>query len=265
MKNLVIIKLGGSIITDKKATKPVFRKSVVKRICGEIFKAQKQANISLILVHGAGSFGHPYAKKYRLNEGYFGKESSLGISLTKKFVLELNLRVVNEMISSGLNAVLVESSAVAITSNGKIETFNQNPIEALLKQDIIPVLSGDVVTDSKKGVSILSGDQIAVYLASKLRAKTVIFASDVDGIFDKNPKLHKDAKLIKEINNSNYEAIVNTIQTHNTSDVTGEMKGKIMTIRENLSGVPVIITNGLKPANIKHALLNRINGTRILF
>lgn len=265
MKNLIIIKLGGSVITDKKTNRPVFRKAVTQRLCREIQIAQKKAGFDLIVIHGAGSFAHPVAKKFRLNEGYLGAESSKGIALTKLAVLELNRLIIAELINAGINAALLETSAVTINSNDKISSFNLNVVKTLLEKDITPVLSGDVVIDTKKGISILSGDQIAVYLARELKTTKVIFVSDVDGIFDKNPKVHKDAKLISKINGDNYNKIIKTMQTHNTNDVTGEMKGKILAIKKGLKGIPVVITNGLKFSSFKQAISNKEVGTKIIF
>jgi isopentenyl phosphate kinase len=60
MSGLHIVKIGGSIITDK--TKPLtFKKAVVKRLAREI----KESNEEIILVHGAGSFGHIFADRYK--------------------------------------------------------------------------------------------------------------------------------------------------------------------------------------------------------
>ena len=169
------------------------------------------------------------------------------------------------MLKIGLNSCLLETSAVATTANGKINTFNITAVKNLLSQNIIPVMSGDVVSDSKKGISILSGDQIVVFLAKKLSAKQIIFVSDVDGVFDKNPKTHKDAKLIKEINRTNYKQVLSVMKTHNTNDITGEMKGKILAIKKNTEGTPVIIANGFKKGMLMQALGGANFGTRLLF
>ena len=262
VKNLVIIKLGGSVITDKNINKPIFKKRVVKRLCREIYAAKKREKFNLILVHGAGSFGHYTAKKFKLNKGYLGPESSIGVTLTKKEVLELNLLLITELINVGINVSLVETSAVAKTNGGIIEKFDTSIIKDLLTKNITPVLSGDVVFDSKMGIAILSGDQIATYLAKKLGADKVVFVSNVDGIFDKNPNIHKNAKLIPEINKTNYKKVINQMKIHNKSDVTGEMKGKIQAIRKDLSGAKVLIINGLKEGNMLKSLISP-NGHKI--
>src|SRR5688572_4645360 len=111
-KALVIIKIGGSVITEKGSNKSIFKKAIARRLFSEIRSAGK---FKLILVHGAGSFGHPLAKKYRLNEGYINSNSYKGVALTKSSVLKLNRLVLDEMNTLGLNSALVETSAVATT------------------------------------------------------------------------------------------------------------------------------------------------------
>lgn len=265
MKDLVIIKIGGSVITDKKTDKPVFKSAVVKRICSEIAKAKKQLNFDLIIVHGAGSFAHPPAKKYRLNEGYFGAESAKGFAIVKKIMHQLNILVLEKLHKVGIDAITVDVSDISTTTNGKISKFDVRIVSDLLQKGITPVLFGSVVIDSKKGISILSGDQTTTYLAKKLGASKAVFVSDVKGIYDKNPKDNSDAKLIKNVDSSNLKLILNKMTAYNKNDVTGEMKGKILAIKQNMPGIPTIIVSGLIPNCLRNALLNRIDGTRIIF
>ena len=78
---MYILKLGGSVITDK--TKECsFKKQVMDNLAKNIKKADKQ----IILIHGAGSFGHIQAKKYRLNEGYTSEGQIHGFSITHEIV-----------------------------------------------------------------------------------------------------------------------------------------------------------------------------------
>lgn len=263
----MVTKLGGSVITDKTAKKGLFRKNVVERLAREIKTAKDRGKFSLILVHGAGSFAHPIAKKYRLNEGYLDTKSSEGFAKTKIGVLELNLLVLKELERAGLAVCIVESSAVIRANSGRIKEFDTKFIETLLAQDIIPLLSGDVVIDEKMGFSIISGDQIVASLAKRFGAKKVVFISDVDGIFDKDPKVYPNAKLMPEINNRNYRNIIKNMKVKNKKDVTGEMKGKILSIKRELEGVKVIITNGQKRKNVLKSLVNstKRTGTVISF
>ena len=259
---LTIIKLGGSVITDKNK-KGLLRKSVLKRLAGEIATAKNKKKFKLIIVHGAGSFGHPIAKQYRLNEGFLNNKSIEGFVKTKQS-LNLLTSEVFKYFSEKVQCCLVQPADIVLTSKDKIVHFDTKQISYLLDYDITPILWGDVVFDIKKGFSILSGDKIVAYLAKKFKADNVLFISDVEGVFDKNPKIYGDAKLIKVIN-GNSLARIKTQQTKNRIDVTGELKGKLLAIKRGLENTDVAIVNGLVSSVVENALLGKIKGTRFVF
>ncbi len=253
-RKLVIIKLGGSVITDKSKSKGVFRKKDVQRLALEISQVKKKQDFDLIIVHGAGSFGHPIAKKYNLHKGYLGPKSSEGFALTKQAMLELGFLVWRELARAGINACVVIHSVVIKTSGRRISKFDTEFIEDLIRKRIAPVLFGDAVFDEKDGFSIVSGDVMVAYLSKKLKAAKVVYISNVDGVFDRNPKTNRSAKLIPVINSKNYKEIVGAIEMNNKNDTSGEMRGKLEAIKQELSGKEVQIINGLRGLRLKEAL-----------
>lgn len=266
MHNLVIVKLGGSVITDKAKSHGVFRRKVVERLALEIRSAKRQKDFDLIIVHGAGSFGHPLAKKYNLHKGYLGSESSEGFALVKKGMFELTMLIWQVFADADLVSCVVEPSSLIIGSKGKIKSFDTEFIENLLSKKITPVLFGDAVFDEKMGFSIISGDLMVSYLAKKFKANRVIFVSDVDGVFDKNPKVYNDAKLIGEVNEKNYKKIIKNMEIYNKDDISGEMKGKILSIRDGLKGNIVEILNGFVSKRLTDSLVDKSRiRTRISF
>lgn len=262
-KPLYIIKLGGSVITDKSKGKGAFRKQVVKRLVREIVEAKKKKEFELILVHGAGAYPHYLTTKYKLNEGFKGKKSAFGFSLVKNSLFKLNNLIWIECLKGGLNTCTVEPSAVIITRNGEIEHFDTTFVEGLLKLGIVPLLMGDDALDIEKGIAVLSGDKTMVYLAKKFKAEKVIFVSDVDGVFDKNPKVYKEAKLIREINSKNFNEIISSMVVFNKNDASGEMKGKLLAIKERLLGQEVLLLNGFIDRALIKGLFGEFMGTKI--
>jgi isopentenyl phosphate kinase len=126
------------------------------------------------------------------------------------------------------------------------------------------VIYGDVVLDLDESIKIavLSGDQIVKYLAENLRPERVIMASDVDGIYNKNPKINPDAELLKVVTSNEQ---IELIKNNQTVDVTGGMSGKLTELLElaNL-GVESEIINANKFNIIKNALNGeKVTGTLI--
>lgn len=262
-RDFVIIKLGGSVITDKSKSRGGFRKRIVARLAKEIVDAKKKKDFDLILVHGAGAYAHFLTKKYRIAEGYLGRQSAFGYAHIKNELFRLNNLVWSECLRAGLVVCTVQPSAVIFTKGGRINNFDTRFIEALLKMGITPLLLGDDTIDETKGMVILSGDKTMAYLAHKFGAARVIFIADVEGVFDKNPKVYKDAKLIKEINKKNFKEIIDSMETYNINDASDEMKGKLMAIKEELKGREVQIVSGLRSGVLKKALLGNNPGTRV--
>lgn len=262
-KPLVIIKLGGSVITDKSKKKGVFRKAVVGRLAKEIVEARKKKDFDLILVHGAGAYAHYLTKKYRISEGYLGDKSAWGYAHIKNELFKLNNLVWTEALKAGLAVCIIQPSAVVFTDNQKIKSFDTRLLDSLLKMGITPLFLGEDSIDDSRGIAILSGDTIISYLGRKYKANKIIFVSDVEGVFDKNPKVYKDAKWIKEVNNKNFRKIIESMERYNKNDTSGEMKGKLLAINKSLRGMNVKIIGGFAKGALRNSLLGRLGGTDV--
>jgi len=251
---MIIVKLGGSIICNK--NEPLsFNEGVVKQIAEEIadFYPEKK----FLLVHGGGSYGHPLAKEYKIREG-LKKENMVGVSKTHQAMLELNKKIIEIFLSLNLPAFSISPSSIFIINEGQIVDGWVKVIEGFIARDFIPVLFGDVAIAKDKGIDILSGDQIISYLAGKLQPERVIFLMDVDGIYDKNPKVHRDARLIEEINE---EISLSLRQEAAGIDVTGGVRNKI---DEALKiPCPVYFINGMVKGNLTKAIKGERVGTII--
>ncbi len=255
-----VVKLGGSVITYKHL--PLMpRYNAIDRLCKEIADSNEK---ELIVVHGGGSFGHYYASKW-YPKGRNDKESRLLIAKTQNAMQKLNRIIVERLINAKISAISLQTSAMLISENGEIKKFNLEIIEDMLAKGIVPVLYGDVVFDTKQGFSIISGDTISCFLAKKLDAEKLIFCCDVDGVYDKDPKKCKDAKLLKEVNLR--EISIRQDEPRKPSnayfDVTGSFFGKLMRLKRYRLGCECLIINGLKRNSLRLAISCRRVGTLV--
>lgn len=247
----LVIKLGGSVITDKRRKFRV-KRVALRRLANELAAAKEP----LIIVHGGGSFGHTVASKYNIAKGYENERQLMGFSLTRRAMEKLNAYVIDALKRAGLPAVAVQPSACVIVNDGRIESMELTPVRKLLELGIIPVLYGDAVPDLSKGINILSGDQLAVHLARELKASRVILGVDVDGVYITDPKVHKNAELVRMITPSVWREVAKSIGAAGGPDVTGGMANKVeelLTLTE--SGVEAEIVNAAKPGILKRAML----------
>jgi isopentenyl phosphate kinase len=217
----VIVKLGGAAITVKDGEPDTPNLGALKICCEKIADAVNTHGYTLsprtydvqylkmIIVHGAGSFGHPQAKEYGVaNGGDVDGNARLkeGIEKTKTSVRKLRELVCDEL--SKENGYHPSGGSIApdrvapISPYGKFFTvgkkLNRNlsrggidEVRAAVMAGKVPVLHGDVVCDSEQGCAILSGDTLVECLTEEFKPKRVVFISDVEGIFTSKP-LHKD-------------------------------------------------------------------------
>jgi len=256
---MIILKIGGSVITDK-TKESYFRKKIMDSLSKEIKKANKE----IILIHGAGSFGHIQAKKYNLKEGYNKKEQLHGFSITHEMVQRLNSMVLKSLQDNSIPAVSISPHSVVKLDNQKLSSMNYNVFEEYLKNKFTPVTFGDVVLDKKLSFSICSGDLLSIALTKHFKPKKVIFVIDEDGIYTSNPKLNKNAKFLNSIELDQLENLRTSADAH--ADVTGGMGGKIDTIKQiSKLGIDTILLNGNKPGRLYKVLVGSDTKSTIVY
>lgn len=263
MKKFLIIKLGGSVITYKDSSNPKARISVIRRLAKEIKKVT-DLGFQIVLVHGAGSFAHGLMKKNNIHKGMKTEKQIFAFGQVTNQMSKLNSIVVQHLLRAGVKAVGIVPHTFITQTNGKLKDLNLEIVKTYLKSGVIPVISGNLVLDDKWGCSPLSGDTITTYIGKKLKAHRVIFLSDVDGIFESDPKKNPNAKIIKEINNSNIDQVLKVLSSTGRDDVTGEMYGKILEIKNNLKQIEVVLVDGLKEGRLIQAARGDLVGTRLL-
>ncbi len=250
-QSITILKIGGSVITDKSVDEGTARLEDIKRIALEIAVSAS----GLVIVHGAGSFGHPQAKRY----GLTGRFDPLGSIITHISVKELNHIFVDALNAAGVKAIGVHPMNCIVCDNGRIKDMFMEHIRIMLESGFVPVLHGDVVMDTVLGTCVLSGDQIVPYLASKLGAQRIGIGSAEDGVLDGNNK------TIESISSTNFDQIKQFIGGSVNTDVTGGMLGKVLELLNlsDTSNTTSYIFNAGNAGNIASFLSGKNIGTAI--
>jgi len=244
---MILVKLGGSVITDK-GRYCTFDPDTTGRLAEEIASAGQE----VILVHGAGSFGHMLAKEHRLHLGISDVSQLLGASKVMSDVRELDLEVCRRMSAKGLPVVPLPPSTCAVMKDGALRHLDLDAFKAYLELGMVPVTFGDVVRDEVKGLSICSGDQLMAALAGEFRPSKVIFVTDVDGVFTADPTKDPDARLIRTVDEKVLDALP---RTERNVDVTGSIFAKIRYMIEmaSLTG-ECLVLNGKVPGRLEAAI-----------
>jgi len=247
---LVVVKLGGSLITDK--NKPFFfRSGVVSRLARELAEAYREKD--LIILHGGGSYGHPVARRYRVSEG-LQRSSLRGLAETRYWMTILNAKVTRALVDAGIPAVPMQTSAFTICERGAVKRIFLEPLKALLSMRAVPLAYGDVVMDTALGFSILSADVLAAELAIRLGAERLVYALAVDGVYTANPDAVSTARLLTELS---ADAVESVASGGTGIDVTGGMRLKLRcAARAAREGIEVVLGTGLKEGNLAKMVIS---------
>ncbi|MBD3388080.1 MAG: hypothetical protein GF416_03445 [Candidatus Altiarchaeales archaeon] len=251
--SLTVLKLGGSLITRKSEDKMEVDEETLKRLACEISEAMYEGGMTLVVVHGAGPFGHVLAKEYQLDRGYQSRKQVRGLALTHKSMEALNEKVVSALVDSGVNAIACQPSAGGILDGRKLAEYPVRSVELLLGLGLTPVAYGDVLPDLKTGFNILSGDHLVPYLAGRLRADRVIITTSHNGIYDRSPD-DKNAVKYDRVD-GDVMAELEKRETDGT-DVTGGIARKVrelLTLSED--GIKSEVISGARPGYLKRALM----------
>lgn len=263
-KNITLIKLGGSIITDKEIPMSL-RADVLTRLVSEIAQA-KAANPDNLLVvgHGQGSFAHVPATTYKTMDGFINEDSVLGMAITQDSAASLNRLVVHEFLKHELPAVSFYASNTIVTKKQVALHFCAEAIVEYLLKGLLPVTCGDVLVDTAQGCTIWSTEKILAFLATYFAEKQfkvgkIIHVTEVAGFLD------KDDQVMSVITAETWPQISQDLRRTRGFDVTGGMGLKV---EESLAlaaqGIESVIISGMEKNNLYRAITSQeIIGTMI--
>jgi isopentenyl phosphate kinase len=262
MLPITLIKIGGSLITDKNKPYTV-RDEALATIAQEVKKAMETGK-PLILGHGAGSFAHIPAKKYQTHKGLLNEQSREGIVQVASAARQLNTIVMEALLKAGVQAVAVSPLSMMTASNFELGQIFTESVEQLLKVGLLPVVYGDQVLDSEVGCAIFSTEKVLAHLGLSLKEKNytierVIHCGQTNGVYDLN------GKTIPLINTSNFAQYAEALGGSGGVDVTGGMLHKVEeTLALAQQGIPGLIIDGIEHGSLSQAILGKeVVGTMI--
>lgn len=253
MNNLRFLKLGGSLITDKTGVEKT-RPQVIHRIAQEIAQARsQQPELSLLLGHGSGSFGHVAAAQHGTRQGAESPEQWLGFAEVSAAAARLNKIVTDALIQANVPAISFQPSASALCTNGQLESLSIQPLQNALHHHLIPLVYGDVAFDQARGGTIVSTEELFAYLVKALQPTWLLLAGETDGVYN------LQGETIPLITPANFAEVQQALGGSRGTDVTGGMSSKVaamLHLTQTHPDLTILIFSGLEEGNIKRALLN---------
>ncbi len=254
----IFVKLGGSLLTDKRAAEAP-RTEVIARLAQEIARArQAMPQMRLVLGHGSGSYGHVHAKTHGTRDGVATPAGWLGFARTADAAARLNRIVVAALLAADIPAWSIQPSVALRCADGLVAAGPDSTVLAALDRGLLPVVYGDVALDTQRGGTIAGTEEIFAVLDGALLPTRIVLAGEVGGIYSADPLRDPTAELIARVSPGTFAQVRDGLGGSHGVDVTGGMVAKVgqalgwVTRRP---GLEVLICSGLEPDNLYQALV----------
>lgn len=252
-RQLLLVKLGGSLITDK-ARPETPRPEVIARLATEVKQATEDLDLPLIIGHGSGSFGHVAAQRHRIQEGIDHPDQLVGVSATQEQASKLHRLVISALRDAGVAAFSLAPSSFVLAADGEPEQLWPEPLLGALRLGLVPVVFGDVVMDRERGATICSTEALYRALVPALGSRghfvqRIVWLGQTDGVYDSN------GDTIAEISTQDLAVVLEGLAGAAGVDVTGGIRHRLETagvLAEQ--GIGSWIGNGKRPGALVEAL-----------
>lgn len=229
MNELLFLKLGGSILTDKNRPESL-DEVLLAELAAVIAAALRTTPERRFLIgHGGGSFGHYWAQRYATQQGAYDAHGWEGVARVADAMGRLNRDVVRHLLAAGINAMGVQPSASALASAGELRGMATESLAAFLAAGIIPVVHGDVAIDLAQGATIISTEMVFAFLAPVLQPRSIVLVGE-SAVYTADPRHDPSAVRIPTIDETNIEDVLQHTGGSHGVDVTGGMASKVATM-----------------------------------
>lgn len=249
MKEIIVVKIGSSTLTN--GTDRISR-GKLEELAQEILELQNDYHVVLVS-SGAIATAKQYVNTEDWKDLVASKQAMAAIGQPK--LMQFYYEVFSDFkiqIAQCLLTYRDFDSEVA-------KTNTLNTIKELLKHNFVPIINEND-TVAVEEIELGDNDKLSAKVATLIGAKTLILVSDIDGVYDKNPHLHKDAQLIKEVND--IESITQFIEEKKDGQGTGGMTSKLEAVKIcKTKGIQTIITKGTNAKFLSGAIAGSIPHT----
>ena len=247
----IVVKVGTSTITYPNGKMNLM---FVERLVRVLSNLKNQGKNIVLVSSGAIGVG-------RAKMGFLHRPDSIPEKQALAAIGQVNLMYIYSKLFGEYGQV---ASQVLLTKDvldsGEREQNAINTFQTLFRYNSIPIVKEND-TISIEQIQFGDNDTLSAIVSVLVKADLLILLSDIDGLYNKDPNLNKDAELIRVVYGITDEIIRASGNTHNDLG-TGGMKTKIAAARICIEhGIPMVIANGDNPHNINRILAGENVGT----
>lgn len=245
----IVVKIGTSVLLD--ANKKISIE-MIKNISEQI-KAVKEKGVKPIIVTSGAIACGMELMDIKKKPKEIEKRQALA-SIGQVLLMKMYMDVFKEK-GIKIGQILLTHEDIA----NKEKCLNlMNTLNALIKLDIVPVINENDALSFKE-IRFGDNDNLSALIAQIANADLLLLLSDVDGLFDKDPKRYPEAKIIKVVEKIDKE-IEKTAGGTRSEKSTGGMVSKLEAAKKaGYYGIPTRVVRG----NLKDVIQRIIKGEEI--
>lgn len=250
----ILIKIGSNVLSDENG---MVNREIIENIAGQVNDLIAKGKQVILVSSGAGICGVGAINKWSRREDINYKQALCAIGQVelmmayKEYFAEYDIHVAQILLTRD-------------DFDDHHRTLNiRNTMFTLIDEGVIPIINeNDSVSVDE--IKIGDNDTLAAMTASLWNADLMIILSDIDGVFDSDPKENSDAHLIQLVENA--DRLKGDIEIGGTSTFgTGGISSKIEAASMlNKFGIPMALLNGSKKDIIRKSVDGNAQGTLFL-
>ncbi len=251
----IVIKVGTSTITHDNGR---FNLTNMENLCRSIANLMNQGKQVILVSSGAIGVG---VGKLRLPEKpRLIRDKQAVAAVGQSELMNMYSRILNDYNHIVAQILLTKDDIDEVVSRDNVS----NTFEALLEKQILPIVNENDTVSTREiyhNGTFGDNDMLSAMVAVLTGADLLIILSDIDGLYDSDPRSNHKAALIEHVVEITDE-IEQLAGGAGTARGTGGMRSKILAARiANVAGIDTVIANGAKPHSIDYILEQKSVGT----
>ena len=250
----IVIKIGSNVLSDKDGA---VNKAVIHNIVEQVNSLMEMGKQVILVSSGAGICGVGAINKWSRRGDINYKQALCAIG-------QVELLMAYKEYFGDYDIHVAQMLLTRDDFDDNHRTLNiRNTMFTLIDEGVVPIINENYSVCVEE-IKIGDNDTLAALTAILWNADLMIILSDIDGVFDKDPKACEDAKLIETVESA--EKLLSSISIGEKSSFgTGGIKTKIEAASKvNKFGIPMILLNGSEKNIIKDSIEGNGRGTLFL-
>lgn len=250
----IVIKIGSNVISDDGKVNKATLHNIVEQ-ASALIRDRRQV---VIVSSGAGICGVGAINKWQRRGDMNYKQALCAIGQ-----VELMMAYREFFADYGMHVAQILLTAEDFSSDERLLHI-RNTLFTLIDEGVVPIVNEND-TVSVDEIMIGDNDNLGALTANLWNADALVLLSDIDGIFDKDPKTHGDAALIETV--TDIEQLREDIDITGKSDFgTGGIETKLQAAeRAGEVLIPTLLLNGKQPDVLLNALEGKSRGTAFIW